>query len=160
MAELFRLKTSIDWVEVNYHGNAPALADLIAGHVDIGFQQLVDAVQLHQGRQTPRARGARARSVPRRSPTCRPSPRPAIRDVRRRHLQRRAGAEGHPARHRSTSSAPAIRSALQKQTVIDQLAALGSEAGGSTPEAFADFLTEDTRKWSDVMKQANIKVSE
>jgi tripartite-type tricarboxylate transporter receptor subunit TctC/predicted TIM-barrel fold metal-dependent hydrolase len=46
MAELFRLKTSIDWVEVNYHGNAPALADLIAGHVDIGFQQLVDAVQL------------------------------------------------------------------------------------------------------------------
>jgi tripartite-type tricarboxylate transporter receptor subunit TctC len=54
----------------------------------------------------------------------------------------------------------AIRAALQKPAVIDKLAALGSEAGGSSPEEFADFLVAETRKWSDVIKQADIKVSE
>lgn len=54
----------------------------------------------------------------------------------------------------------AIRAALQKKSVIDQLATLGSEARGSTPEDFTNFLMEETRKWSEVVKLANIKVSE
>jgi tripartite-type tricarboxylate transporter receptor subunit TctC len=45
LAELFRLKAGITWTEVHYRGNALAINDLIAGHVDVGFQQLVDAAQ-------------------------------------------------------------------------------------------------------------------
>ena len=54
----------------------------------------------------------------------------------------------------------AIRTALQSRTAIDQLAALGSEARGSTPAEFTQFLEQESRKWSEVMQQANIKVSE
>ena len=54
----------------------------------------------------------------------------------------------------------AIRAALEKKATIDQLAALGSEARGNTPQEFRAFLEQETRKWSDVMKQANIKVTE
>jgi tripartite-type tricarboxylate transporter receptor subunit TctC len=54
----------------------------------------------------------------------------------------------------------AIRAALEKKTAVEQLAALGSEARGNTPEEFRAFLEQETRKWSDVMKQANIKVTE
>ena len=52
----------------------------------------------------------------------------------------------------------AIRTALQKPTVVDQLARLGSDARGNTPEEFTTFLLDETRKWTEVMKQANIKV--
>ena len=54
----------------------------------------------------------------------------------------------------------AIREALQKPAVIEKLAALGSEARGSTPEEFAAFLTQETAKWAEVMQKANIKVTE
>src|SRR6476620_2752343 len=43
LAELLKLKTGITWTEVHYRGNAPAIADLMAGHVDVGFQQLTDS---------------------------------------------------------------------------------------------------------------------
>ena len=36
LGELFRLKAGITWTEVHYRGNAPAINDLIAGHVDVG----------------------------------------------------------------------------------------------------------------------------
>src|SRR5215475_6098617 len=45
LGELFKLKAGIRWTEVHYRGNALAINDLIAGHVDVGFQQLVDAAQ-------------------------------------------------------------------------------------------------------------------
>jgi tripartite-type tricarboxylate transporter receptor subunit TctC len=158
MAELFRLKTSIDWVEVNYHGNAPALADLIAGHVDIGFQQLVDAVQLiRDGKLRALAvLGAKRAAALPDVPTIAEAGYPDVGGVTF------SGVLAPKATPRATVDklSATIRTALQKQTVIGQLAALGSEAGGSTPEAFTDFLIKDTRKWSDVMKQANIKVSE
>jgi tripartite-type tricarboxylate transporter receptor subunit TctC len=44
-AELLKLKAGISWTEVHYRGNAPATNDMIAGHVDLGFQQLVDSLQ-------------------------------------------------------------------------------------------------------------------
>jgi tripartite-type tricarboxylate transporter receptor subunit TctC len=45
LGELFKLKTGITWTEVHYRGNAPAITDLVAGHVDVGFQQLTDSRQ-------------------------------------------------------------------------------------------------------------------
>ena len=53
-----------------------------------------------------------------------------------------------------------IRTALEKKFVIDKLAELGSDARGSTPAEFTKFLEQESAKWADVMKQANIKVSE
>jgi tripartite-type tricarboxylate transporter receptor subunit TctC len=54
----------------------------------------------------------------------------------------------------------AIRVALAKKEVVDHLAILGSSARGSTPEEFTEFLEQESKKWTDVMKQANIKVTE
>jgi tripartite-type tricarboxylate transporter receptor subunit TctC len=54
----------------------------------------------------------------------------------------------------------AIRAALAKPEVVERLAALGSVARGSTPEEFTKFLQQESDKWTDVMKRANIKVTE
>jgi tripartite-type tricarboxylate transporter receptor subunit TctC len=54
----------------------------------------------------------------------------------------------------------AVRVALEKKPAIDQLAALGSQARGSTTEEFTRFLEAETKKWGDLVRIANIKSSE
>jgi tripartite-type tricarboxylate transporter receptor subunit TctC len=158
MGELLKAKAGITWTEVHYRGNAPAINDLIAGHVDIGLQQLSDSLQHIQSVKLQ----ALAVLGPKRA-----APLPNVPTI---------GEAGYPDVQGITFNgifAPkatprpvvdklsaAIRAALEKKTAIDQLAALGSEARGSTPEEFRAFLEQETRKWSDVMKQANIKVTE
>jgi tripartite-type tricarboxylate transporter receptor subunit TctC len=49
---------------------------------------------------------------------------------------------------------------LEKKSAVDQLAVLGSQARGSTPEEFTRFLQDETKKWGDLVRTANIKSSE
>ena len=77
LAELFKLKTGVTWTEVHYRGNAPAINDLMAGHVDVGFQQLTDSrTHIESGR----LRALAVLGPPARPPcrTCRRSSRPAF----------------------------------------------------------------------------------
>jgi tripartite-type tricarboxylate transporter receptor subunit TctC len=53
-----------------------------------------------------------------------------------------------------------VRAALQKQNAIDQLAALGSQARSSTPEEFTRFLQDETSKWGELVRAANIRSPE
>jgi tripartite-type tricarboxylate transporter receptor subunit TctC len=158
LGELFRLQSGITWTEVHYRGNAPAIADLIAGHVDVGFQQLVDAKQhLQSGK-------LRALAVPGKSRVA------AIPDV---PTMAEAGypevvgitfngvfAPKKVPRATVDRLSAAIRTALANKAVVDQFAALGSEARGSTPEEFTQFLEAETAKWRDLVKRANIKPAE
>ena len=48
-AALFEKVTGTKLVHVPYKGTAPALTDLIAGHVDMVFMELASALKLHQG---------------------------------------------------------------------------------------------------------------
>ena len=81
MGELLKLKTGITWTEVHYRGNAPAITDLVAGHVDVALIQLVD--RSNTSRQAVYVRSpCWAPSVPPRCPRCRPAPRPVIRMCR------------------------------------------------------------------------------
>jgi tripartite-type tricarboxylate transporter receptor subunit TctC len=54
----------------------------------------------------------------------------------------------------------AIRAALEKKEVIAKLGDLGSEVRGNAPQEFTKFLADETAKWTDVMRKANIKVPE
>ncbi len=158
MAELLKLKSGITWVEVHYRGNAPAIADLIAGHVDIGFQQLLDASQhLSSGK-------LRALAVlgPKRVPTL-----PDVPTIAEAGFPDVQGVTWNGVFAPKATPKPVVerlsivvREALQKESIVDQLAKLGSEARGNTPEEFTAFLEAESRKWTEVMKQANIKVKE
>ena len=158
MAELLKLKAGISWTEVHYRGNAPAIGDLIAGHVDVGLQQLVDASgHLKAGK-------LRALAVlgPNRVPAFPDVPTIAeagYPDVQGVTFNGVFAPRATPKPVVDKLSAT-IRAALAKSSVVDKLAALGSEARGSTPEEFTNFLTGESRKWAQVMKDANIKVTE
>ena len=159
MGELLKLKTGITWTEVHYRGNAPAINDLMAGHVDVGLQQLTDSRAAHRGRPAARARGARAEARRRRCPTCRPSSRRACRTCRaspstacsRRRTRRRPS---------STSSAPRSARRCKRTPRSRSSARSAPRRAAARPHEFTAFLTEETAKWTDVMQKANIKVKE
>lgn len=158
LGELFRLQAGITWTEVHYRGNTPAIADLIAGHVDVGFQQLVDAKQhLQSGKLRALAVPGKARvaALPD-VPTMAEAGFPGVEGITFNGVFAPRRVPGETVDRLSA----VIRAALAKQTTIDQLAALGSEARGSTPQEFARFLDQETAKWSDLVKRANIKSSE
>jgi tripartite-type tricarboxylate transporter receptor subunit TctC len=43
ISELLQLRTGLKWTQVHYRGNAPALNDIVGGHVDAGFGQLANS---------------------------------------------------------------------------------------------------------------------
>lgn len=158
LGELFKLKAGITWTEVHYRGNALAINDLIAGHVDVGFQQLVDAAQhLRSGKLRALAvpGKVRAAAVPD-VPTMAEAGYPEVDGVTFNGIFA-PKATPRPVIDRLSG---VVRAALQKQNAIDQLAALGSQARGSTPEDFTRFLQDETSKWGELVRAANIKSPE
>jgi tripartite-type tricarboxylate transporter receptor subunit TctC len=158
LAELLKLKTGITWTEVHYRGNAPAINDLMAGHVDVGLMQLTDSRQ-HIESGTLRALAVlgpkRAPAVPD-VPTIVEAGLPEVQGITFNGLF--APKDTPPAVIDKLSTA--IRAALEKKEVIAKLGDLGSEARGRTPQEFTKFLADETAKWTDVMQKANIKVQE
>jgi tripartite-type tricarboxylate transporter receptor subunit TctC len=158
LGELFKLKAGITWTEVHYRGNALAINDLIAGHVDVGFQQLVDAAQhLRSGKLRALAvpGKVRAAAVPD-VPTMADAGYPEVDGVTFNGIFA-PKATPRPVIDRLSG---VVLAALQKQNAIDQLAALGSQARGSTPEEFTRFLQDETSKWGELVRAANSKSPE
>jgi tripartite-type tricarboxylate transporter receptor subunit TctC len=158
LAELLKLKTGITWTEVHYRGNAPAISDLMAGHVDVGLMQLTDS------RQHIEAGMLRALAVlgPKRAPAVPNVPtivEAGLPDVQGITFNGLFAPKGTPPAVIDKLST-AIRAALEKKEVVAKLGDLGSEARGSTPQEFTKFLADETAKWTDVMQKANIKVPE
>jgi tripartite-type tricarboxylate transporter receptor subunit TctC len=156
LAELLKLKTGMTWTEVHYRGNAPAITDLMAGHVEVGLMQLTDS------RQQLEAGTLRALAVlgPKRAPAVPDVPTiveaglPDVQGITFNGLF--APKDTPPAVIDKLSTA--IRAALEKKEVIAKLGDLGSEARGNTPQEFTKFLADESAKWTEVMQKANIKV--
>ena len=144
MGELLKLRTGMTWTEVHYRGNAPAINDLIAGHVDIGLMQLTDSRQhIEGGRLRALAvLGPDARAAVPEVPTIIEAGLPDVQGITFNGLFAPKGTP--PAVVEKLSAA--IRVALEKKDVADKLGELGSDARGSTPEEFTKFLERGIRE--------------
>ena len=158
LSELLKLESGIRWTAAHYRGNAPALNDLIAGHVDAGFAQLTESIQhVQSGKLRALAViGDRRAPVLPDVPTMAEAGFPGVKGIVFTGV---LAPKNTPPVIVETLSA-AIRQAVTQPSVIDQFAALGAEVRGSTPAEFNRFLVEETKKWADVAKRANLKISE
>jgi len=155
--ELFKTVTGVYMVHFPYRGSAPAITDLIAGNMNVMFDNLPSALpHIKSGRLKALAVTSRTRS-------------PALPDVPT--IEEAAGLKGFDASSWFGLFAPAgtpraivdriqadVAKALAQPEVRERFIAQGADPGGNTPDQFAAFIRAETDKWSRVVKFSNAKV--
>jgi tripartite-type tricarboxylate transporter receptor subunit TctC len=154
-AELFQKITHTKLVHVPYKGTAPAVNDLLAGNVDLMFNELATSIELHKAG---RAR-ILAVTVKRRIA--------ALPDI---PTLDEAGVPGCDSDTWHALSAPpktpgevvaklnaAANKALQDPDLLATFAKLSINPGGGTPAAMSAFVKQETQRWGDVIRSAGIQ---
>jgi tripartite-type tricarboxylate transporter receptor subunit TctC len=151
--ELFKALTGVDLLHVPYRGGAPALTDLLAGRVQMMFDNLPGSIgQIQQG--TLRALGVTAPQRVSALPDV-----PAIGEI----------VPGYEASVWYGIAAPhgtppdivaklngAVNAVLANPKLEARLQELGGDPMPLTPDAFGKLVAEETEKWAKVIRGANI----
>ena len=154
-ASMFMQQTGVKMVHVPYKGTAPALVDILAGNVDIFFDNISSSAQHHTAGKL----RILAVADDERSPIL-----PQVITLREAGVNMEAvtfftmvappgtpkDAVAYAHRHFSAAlAAPDVR-----QRFLEQ----GAIPGGWTPEKTAQFIRNESDKWSKVVKSANVTV--
>jgi tripartite-type tricarboxylate transporter receptor subunit TctC len=154
-AELFAAMAGIKLTHIPYKGSAPALTDLIGGHVAIYFSSLPPAIGLVKDGKV----RALAVTGPQRStilpdlPTVAEAGLPGYTAVLHYGIVAPAGT---PPRIVNFLSA-ALRKALGDADLRQRIAADGAEVMGMTPDEYAADIDSEETKWSDIVRRSGAK---
>ena len=154
--ELFKSLAGVDMVHVPYKGAAPALIDMLAGRIDIMFEQYLTFQQHIPGgkvRVLAVAAAKRHQQLPD-VPTAAEAGLPGFEVFAWFGL---FGPAGMPASAVNRVNAE-VQKALATKEMRDTLATQGIDPQGGSPESFAVFIKNETAKWGKVIKTASIKV--
>jgi tripartite-type tricarboxylate transporter receptor subunit TctC len=153
--ELFNAMAGVKMVHIPYKGNAPALADLVGGHVDLVFNGLTSALPLiKSGKLRPLAVTSmkRAGALPH-TPTLDESGLKGFQAVAWNGLTAPART---PKEVIAKINADVLR-VIRSPELVEKLKSEGSDPVGSSIEDYARFLKEEIAKWNNVIRTANIK---
>jgi tripartite-type tricarboxylate transporter receptor subunit TctC len=155
--ELFNSMAGVKMVHVPYKGNAPALTDLVGGHVDLIFNGLTSAYPLIKSNKLrPLAVTSLQRSaVLPDMPTLDESGLKGFVAVAWNGL---AGPAKLPA-EAVERMAGAVRKVLANPEMRERLKSEGSDPVGSTPAEFSNFIRDEITKWAKVIKLSGAKAS-
>jgi tripartite-type tricarboxylate transporter receptor subunit TctC len=156
--ELFKRMTGIEMTHVPYRGSAPALQDVIAGRLDLIFDNITTGLpQVRSG-------NARALAVTSRQRAAVAPEFPTIAE---------AGVPGFDVSSWFAFFVPAktprpiidkihndVVAALAHPPVRERLEPLGATIVGSTPEELAHHLQSEMDKWGPVISEAKIRIDE
>jgi tripartite-type tricarboxylate transporter receptor subunit TctC len=154
--ELFKVMTGTQIEHVPYKGGAAAIADLIAGNVQLMFESTNSiAPHVKAGRVRALAVSGAKRSA-------------AFPDL---PTIAEAGVPGYEVNSWSGIIAPAglprpildklnaaVNATVVAPEVRERLAQLGSESGGGTPEQFGELIRRDSAKWAEVIRRTGAKI--
>ena len=154
-AVLFQQMTGTSMVHVPYKGDAPAIADLLAGQINV---MLLSGPALFPQIKAGRLR-ALAVITEQRSPAM--PDLPAISELVPGYSQTAWNGMWAPAgtpREIISRLNQALGRILKQPEVQERLRAVGREPAHTTPEEFGRVIARDVAKWSKVVKAGNIKV--
>jgi tripartite-type tricarboxylate transporter receptor subunit TctC len=154
--EMFQSITGTHMVHIPYKGGAPAVTELVGGHVHLGINALPSVMgHLKQGRLTPLAVGS-----PKRSPALPEVPTFAEAGVPsfQYDIWYALFAPARTPPDVIAKVSAALMSALADPEVSSQLVAQGAEPAPTTPQELARFIREDTERWAKVIKERNLKI--
>ncbi len=148
------VRAGIKMVHVPYRGSAPALNDLIAGHIDMFFDTLTTSVPLHQAgkiRIMAVAAPERAPALPD-IPTIAESGLPGFRSITWFAM---VGPPHLPAALAARINRDVV-DILKQPAANAKLRNLRLDPMIGTPEDAARFFAEETKLWGGVIKEANV----
>jgi len=151
---MFEAATGTKMNHVPYRGTAPAINDLVGGHVDVMFNELATSITLHKsGRATLLAVTSEKRF-------------PELPDV---PTMEEAGVPNFISDTWNAISAPpktpaaivaklnaAVNQALKDPDLQAHFNQLHLQAVGGTPADLAKIVNDDTQRWGAVIKSANV----
>lgn len=154
-SELFQLMADVKFQHVPYRGSAPALTDLVAGSVDLMFDNLGVSLPLVKGGQlkllgvaTPK-RMASLPDVPTIAETL-----PGFESAAWFAI---VAPPKTPQAVVDKINAD-VNEALRQGDIVQRLAQLSAEPIGGTPQATAADMREEIERWHKVIKAANVKL--
>lgn len=154
-AELFKQKTGVRMVHVPYRGDAPAMADLLAGHVHLMFGNVTQATShLRTGKLkmlavTSSKRQSQLPQVPAMQEIV-----PGVIAVTWFAVVAPPKTPPAIAHKLSTAMAEVLRS----PDIARRFAEVGAEPVGNTPEELAQWMREDTERWRQVIKTGGVTI--
>ena len=154
--ELLKISAGIDIEHVPYRGAAPAVNDLLGGHVNMMFAD----IPVLLGNVTAGKLRALAIGSARRAPSAPDVPTTAelgMPQVLANNWYGLVAPSGIPADVAAKISAAAVE-ALNSTEVKDKLALQGATTVGSTGEAFSAHVKAETEKWAQVGKAGGVKL--
>jgi tripartite-type tricarboxylate transporter receptor subunit TctC len=153
--ELLKSMTGIDVVHVPYKGGAPALADLMAGQLTFMIENVPGTLPLVKSGKL----RALAITSAQRSPLVPDLPTMAEAGVTDYEMVGWNGifvAKGTPTDIVARLSAT-LEKVLALPDVKEQITSLGAEPGGSTPQAFAKFVSAESERWGRIIREKGIR---
>jgi tripartite-type tricarboxylate transporter receptor subunit TctC len=158
MMSLFLKRAGLEMTNVSYRGTAPALTDLIAGHIPTMFLPVPEAIP-HANTGAIRilavSSGTRARQLPD-VPTIAESGFPGYHTVSWTGLMAPAGTHKDII---ARLAAEFIR-AVKEPKLIDQLVTAGVEPLGEGPDQFRAFIASEIKLWGDAVRDAGVKLQQ
>jgi tripartite-type tricarboxylate transporter receptor subunit TctC len=151
---MFEQATGAKLVHVPYRGTAPAVNDLIGGHVDVLFNEVATSTEMHRSGRARILAVTTAQRVP------------ELPDI---PTMQEAGLPGFVSDTWNAISAPpktpativaklnqAIIDALSAPDVRAHLATLSTQPTAMTPAQAAQFIKADAQSWADVIRAAGV----
>jgi tripartite-type tricarboxylate transporter receptor subunit TctC len=153
--EFFNAMAGVKMVHVPYKGNAPALTDLVGGHIDLIFNGLTSALPLIK---TDKLRALAVTSLKRAGalpevPTIDESGLKGFEAVAWNGLAAPAATPREVIAKISTD----VLKVVNSPELHERLKSEGSDPVGDTPAEFAAFLRNEIAKWAKVIKFAKVK---
>ena len=158
-AELFKSMTGTFMLHLPYRGSGPALIDLMAGNVDLMFDNLPSALpHIRSGKLKALAvtSGQRSGALPE-VPTVAEGGGALLRNYEASSWFGLLAPAGTPADVVLRIQQETAK-ALAMPTVKDRMLSQGAIPSGMAPAAFAKFIAAETTKWAQVVKASGAKV--
>ena len=153
-AEMFNSLAGVKTTHVPYKGSAPGQVDLMAGHVQIGYDSVVQSLPFVKAGKLRALAVLGAKRTPLLPDT------PVMKDYLPGFELTNWFALVIPAatpaeiRNRLHNEVVKI---LRSPDIKDKLLAMGAEPVGSTQEQFGAFIKSEMAKWGKIIRDANIK---
>ncbi len=153
-AELLKSLTKIDLVHIPYKGGAPAAVDLLAGRVDMMFEQMYAAMPNMQAGKT-RALAITSKKRLALAPDLVTMEEAGVPGFEVLNWQGAVAPKGTPAAIIARLNAD-MNKLLAMPEFRDRVLSQGNELGGGTPEQFGAFIKAENAKWGAIVRAAKI----